>query len=119
MVEGCVRLGEAVTSCIDGVVADVADDGGIDGAAGGGLEAAGDGADCDGVDDIMGVEGTAAAGCDATAAAAAAAYLTGGNCTGGRGAEGVVVERPALTMLDIGCCAKFGFGGGFDDAEGS
>jgi hypothetical protein len=40
-----------------------------------------------------------------TAAAAAVAYFNGGRgCTGG---------RPALSILDMGCCAKFGFGGGF------
>ena len=44
----------------------------------------------------------------ATAAAAAVAYRIGGKA-GGRTAEG----RPALRILAIGCCAKFGFGGGF------
>lgn len=39
-----------------------------------------------------------------TAAAAAVAYFNGGLCTAG---------RPTLSILDIGCCAKFGFGGGF------
>lgn len=39
-----------------------------------------------------------------TAAAAAVAYFNGGRgCDGG---------RPALSILDMGCCAKFGFGGG-------
>ena len=40
----------------------------------------------------------------ATAAAAAAAYLTGS-----RG----LVSRPFLSMLAIGFCSKFGCGGGF------
>ena len=40
-----------------------------------------------------------------TAAAAAVAYFNGGRgCAGG---------RPALSILDIGCCAKLGIGGGF------
>jgi hypothetical protein len=52
-----------------------------------------------------------------TAAAAAAAYLTGGNCVGGRVVVGVIAGRPALRILDIGCWAKFGFGGGFDAAS--
>lgn len=42
-----------------------------------------------------------------TAAAAAAEYRMGGSV--GRAGGG----RPALRMLAIGCCAKFGFGGGF------
>lgn len=52
-----------------------------------------------------------AGGC--TAAAAAAAYFTG------RGAAAVRPDtgRPALSILDIGCCAKFGFGGCFGAVE--
>ena len=42
------------------------------------------------------------------APAAAAEYRIGVN-VGGRGCCG----RPALRILDIGCCAKFGGGGGF------
>lgn len=59
---------------------------------------------------VVGVEGPIVAGeVDETAAAAAAAYRIGGNVARGRGAGG----KPAFNMLDIGCCAKLGFGGGF------
>lgn len=44
-----------------------------------------------------------------TAAAAAAEYRTGSVVTGGR-----VCGNPFLTILDIGCDAKFGFGGGLE-----
>lgn len=57
-----------------------------------------------GVCESDGVTGMADDG--VTAAAAAAAYLIGG----GRGAA---AGRPALRILAMGCCAKFGFGGGF------
>jgi hypothetical protein len=59
--------------------------------------------------DCDGVAGTTDEG--VTAAAAAVAYRMGGNV--GRGAG---CGRPALRMLAIGCCAKFGFGGGFVSA---
>ena len=69
---------------------------------GGGLLAGG------GCDDGVGGGGFAAGG-GATATAAAAAYLNGGSVAWGREAGG----KPALRILAIGCCAKFGFGGGF------
>ena len=53
-------------------------------------------------------EGLCIVGVDATAAAAAVAYCIDGRA-GGRVADG----KPALRMLAMGCCAKFGFGGGF------
>lgn len=62
---------------------------------------------------VVGVDGIIVAGeVDETAAAAAAAYRIGGNDAGGRGAGG----KPAFNMLDIGCCAKLGFGGGFAES---
>ena len=63
---------------------------------------------------VAGVGGTCVVGVawavvvGVTAAAATTAYLAG-RATG-RGCGG----RPALRILDIGCCAKFGFGGGLD-----
>lgn len=45
-----------------------------------------------------------------TAAAATTAYRAG-RAAGGRDGGG---GRPALRILDIGCCAKLGFGGGLD-----
>lgn len=63
---------------------------------------------------VVGVDGPSVAGeVDETAAAAAAAYRIGGNVAGGRGAGG----SPAFSMLDIGCCAKLGFGGGFAEVS--
>ena len=76
---------------------------------------------CEGVFDTAGVGFVvdvvivvAVVGCEGTllacwvAPAAAAEYRIGVN-VGGRGCWG----RPALRILDIGCCAKFGGGGGF------
>lgn len=79
-------------------------EGTIDGAIGAtGAEVVGTvGAPC-----VVGVD--VAGDVDETAAAAAVAYRIGGNAAGGRGAGG----KPAFNMLDIGCCAKLGFGGGF------
>jgi hypothetical protein len=105
--EGCVKLGDEETP--DSWSCDVAciSDGGIDGAVdvdGGGFDGA-EGIDC-GCDDMCGEPG---ASDGATAAAAAAEYRIGGRVAGGRGAG-----RPALRILAIGCCTKFGFGGSLD-----
>lgn len=62
---------------------------------------------------VVGVDGITVDGeVDETAAAAAVAYRMGGNVAGGRGAGG----KPAFNMLDIGCCTKLGFGGGFAES---
>lgn len=64
-------------------------------------EAATVGACAEGCDPVV-------AGAGATAAAAAAAYRTG------KGAGRIVgLSRPALSILAIGFCSKFGGGGGF------
>lgn len=104
MIEGCVKLGDVDTpECWS-----AEDDGVIDGAVG--ITAGGFGevvvAGCAaGIDGVSGMPGDGV-----TAAAAAAAYRMGGNV--GRGA-GAGVGKPAFSMLAIGCCTKFGFGGGF------
>ena len=90
---GCVKLGDSDTSAAEDVVV-------IDGAVG--TDGGGFDTTCDGVGGIA-CEGL-------TAAAAAAAYRIGGN--EGRDA-GAGVGRPALSILAIGCWAKFGGGGGF------
>ena len=103
--EICVRLGDEVTAAIWSCnVVDATGSGFGGGGAGAdaGIDA---GAICVGADD----DDAEALLCwlaeGVTAAAAAVAYFNGGlGCTAG---------RPALSMLDIGCWAKFGFGGGF------
>lgn len=106
--EGCVRLGEEETreswSCVDGVVTTVVVV--IEGAGGcnWGLVTAGVGLVS--VDVVVGCEAVLLVCC--VAPAAAAEYRIGVN-VGSRDCWG----RPAFRMLDIGCCAKFGGGGGF------
>lgn len=106
MTDGCVRLGDDVSCVSCSTLCDV--DCAIDGAIG---------VDDDvevntALDDPCGLDNTGGAVLaddpDETAAAAAAAYRMGGKVAGGRGG------RPALRMLDIGCWAKFGLGGGFE-----
>lgn len=98
--DGCVRLGEDVTPEVLSAV-EVAVD--IDGAVGAG--------GCDDADVLAGcvdAGGCATVCCaGATAAAAAAAYLTG------RGRVCGLLSKPAFRMLAIGFCSKFGGGGGF------
>lgn len=107
MTDGWVRLGEDVNceSCIMLWDVDCTIDGavGVAGVADKELDTAPEGA-CEPDD----ADGALAEGPDDTAAAAAVAYRIAGSAAGGRGAEG----SPTLSMLDIGCCAKFGFGGG-------
>lgn len=99
--EICVKLGDEVTAAMWSCnVVDATGSGFGGGGAGAGVV----GETCVGADDDAEAllcwlaEGV-------TAAAAAVAYFNGGRgCTGG---------RPALSILDMGCCAKFGFGGGF------
>lgn len=108
-----MRLGEEETreswSCVDGVVTTVVV---IEGAGGcdGGLVTAG----VRFVSVDVAVVVVVVVGCEAVlfvccvAPAAAAEYRIGVN-VGGRDCWG----RPTFRMLDIGCCAKFGGGGGF------
>ena len=113
VVDGCVRLGEdaaALACSVDTAVVLVFSDGADIAGVGGGCDAAGAvvrRGDCVGcVDTAEADDGVAWF----TAAAAAAAYLIGGN-VGGVGFDGCG-GRPAFRMLDMGCCAKFGLGRG-------
>ena len=102
--EICVKLGDDVTTAIWSC--NVVDATGS-GFGGGGADAGtgGGGVICVGADD----DDAEALLCwlaeGVTAAAAAVAYFNGG--------LGCAAGRPTLSILDIGCCAKFGFGGGF------
>jgi len=100
--DGCVKLGEETTDSCDVDCATACPIG----VSGGGFDTE-SGTVCDCCDEVCD-EGPCVVGVDATAAAAAAAYRIGGRA-GGRVADG----KPALRMLAMGCCAKFGFGGGF------
>ena len=109
--EGCVRLGEEETrdswSCVDGVVAVVVV--AVEGAGGceGVVVTTGVGFVTVVVD--VGVAVVVVGGVECWVAPAAAAEYRIGVNVSGRGCWG----RPALRMLDIGCCVKFGGGGGF------
>ena len=98
----CVKLGDEVTAAIWSC--NVVDATGSGFGGGAGADTGARGVSCVGADD----DDAEALLCwlaeGVTAAAAAVAYFNGGRCTAG---------RPALSILDIGCCAKFGFGGGF------
>jgi hypothetical protein len=105
-VEICVRLGDEVTAAMWSCsVVDATGSGFGGGGAGAGAVTGAGGAICVGADD----DDAEALLCwlaeGVTAAAAAVAYFNGG--------LGCAAGRPALSILDMGCCAKFGFGGGF------
>jgi hypothetical protein len=112
--ETWVRLGEEIDAlCSCGVAAD-AGDGAIEGA----VEGGGGGCDAVAAAGVLGVDAAAREDDDAdgggtTAAAAIAAYLIGGSTAGAAGLDGVICCKPAFRIVDIGCCAKLGFGGGF------
>ncbi len=91
--DGCVKLGDDRAACSD------CDDIGGTADNGGAFDVGGD------TTVVAGADGGGGGG--ATAAAAAVAYRIGGSVATGRG-----VGKPAFTMLDMGCWAKFGFGGG-------
>jgi len=105
-VEICVRLGDDVTAVMWSCAVVVATGSGFGGGgAGAGAGAGAGGAICVGVDDDAADALLCWLAEGVTAAAAAVAYFNGGRgCDGG---------KPALSILDMGCCAKLGFGGGF------
>jgi len=97
--DGCVRLGDDVIADTWSGASEVVD---IDGAGGTTVELV----DAAGAVDVADADGCCCDGV-ATPAAAAVAYRRGPEVVR---AAGEVI--PALSTLDIGCCAKFGFGGG-------
>jgi len=116
--ESWVRLGDdVITLCCSCDVTRDAVVGGIESAVGG------RGGGCEGTvaAGVLGVDAGAfsddeeADAGGATAAAAAAAYRIGGSTTGAADRGGCC--KPALRIVDMGCCAKVRFGGGLPERK--